>query len=277
MTSCQSTPAGSSRRALLLVNSSDGSIMPTVTEALDATIEHLRPADPERLQRAFDALPRLSASNVGVRNTYGGGRGSASYKVFAGSGVDRGMGEADTAQAAIGHAMAQVGEGAGSAAYNTGFAVEKAKVWESGYVPLREYDGALMDFADRYWSSAEIVGPLLPAVARGLRLDSFPEVPVAAIEMRPLLLASEWTTLDGFPIGRLDLQHDLTSASGQQLTFAAVRPDTGATEWSGYLDTQGNVVDVDSPASVRRGHQTPRLLAGLLSAMPRRCTSSTVR
>jgi hypothetical protein len=203
-----------------------------------------------------------------VRNTYGGGRGSASYKIFAGSGVDRGMREADTAQAAIGHAMAQVGEGAGSAAYNTGLAVEKAKFWESRYVPLREYDSALMDFADRYWSSAEIVAPLLPAVARGVRLDRFPGVPVAAIEMHFLLLASEWTLLDGFPIGRLDLQHDLAVVSGQQLTFAAVRPDTGATVWSGYLDTQGNVVDADSPTSVRRGHQPPRLLSDLLSTMP---------
>jgi hypothetical protein len=261
-------PTGASRRALLLVNSSDGTVMPTVNEALDATTEHLRPADPERLQRAFDTLPRLSVSNVGVRNTYGGGRGSATYKIFAGSGVDRGMREADTAQAAIGHAMAQVGEGAGSAAYNTGFAVEKAKIWESRYVPLREYDSALMDFADRYWSSAEIVAPLLPAVARGVRLDRFPEVPIAAIEMHPLLLASEWTTLDGFPIGRLDLQHESTDVSGQQLTFAAVRPDTGTTVWSGYLDTQGDVVDADSPVPVRRGHQSPRPLVGLLSAMP---------
>lgn len=261
-------PTGASRRGLLLVNSSDGTVLPKVVEALDATSEHLRPADPERLQRAFDVLPRLSVSNVGVRNTHGGGRGSATYKMFAGSGVDRGMREADTAQAAIGHAMAQVGDGAGSAAYNTGFAVEKAKIWESRYVPLREYDGALMDFADRYWSSADIVAPLLPAVARGVRLDKFPEVPVAAVEMHPLLLTSEWTTEDGFPIGRLDLRHQLADTSGEQLTFAAVRPDTGATVWCGRLDTNGDVLDVDPPVVVRRGHQTPRLLSGLLSANP---------
>ncbi|MBN7384528.1 type III restriction enzyme res subunit [Mycobacteroides abscessus subsp. massiliense] len=261
-------PKGASRRAMLLVNSTDGTIIPGVTEVLDATSEHLRAADPGRLQRAFDTLPRLSVSNVGVRNTYGGGRGSATYKTFAGSGVDRGMREADTAQAAIGHAMAQVGQGAGNAAYNTGIAVEKAKMWESRYVPLREYDGALMDFADRYWSSAQIVAPLLPAVARGVRFDNFPEAPVAAIEMHHLLLASEWTTLDGFPIGRLDLQHESTDASGQQLTFTAVRPDTGATVWAGHLDTQGNVVNADSPVSVRRGHQTPRPFDDLLSVMP---------
>lgn len=259
---------GPSRRPLLLVNSSDGTVLPTVYEALDATTEHLRAADPERLQRAFDTLPRLSVSNVGVRNTYGGGRGSACYKMFAGSGVDRGMREADTAQAAIGHAMAQVSEGAGSGAYNTGFAVEKAKIWESRYVPLREYDGALMDFADRYWSSSEIVAPLLPEVARGTRLESFPASDVAAIEMHPLLLTSEWTTLDGLPIGRLDLQHESTDASGQQLTFRAVRPDTGATVWSGQLDVQGIVADANSPTSIRRGHQSPRSLAEVLSTRP---------
>lgn len=259
---------GSSRRPLFLVNSSDVTVLPPIYEALDATTEHLRAADPERLQRAFDALPRISVSNVGVRNTYGGGRGSASYKMFAGSGVDRGLREADTAQAAIGHAMAQVNEGAGSSAYNTGFAVEKAKMWESRYVPLREYDGALMDFADRYWSSSEIVAPLLPEVARGVRLEGFPDSSVAAIEMHPLLLASEWTTMDGLHIGRLDLQYDSTDASGQQLTFKAVRPDTGATLWSGQLNVQGNVDDAEAPTAVRRGHQTPRPLAELLSTRP---------
>ncbi|OZC82328.1 helicase [Rhodococcus sp. 06-412-2C] len=259
---------GALRRALMLVNSSDGTVMPTINDILGSTIEHLRPADPERLQRAFDTLPRLSVSNVGVRNTYGGGRGSASYKMFAGSGVDRGMREADTAQAAIGHAMAQVSEGTGSAAYNTGFAVEKAKFWESRYVPLREYDGALMDFADRYWSSAEIIAPLLPAVARGVRLDTFPGARVVAIELHPLLLASEWALLDGFPIDRLDLQYESTNSSSQQLTFSITRPDMGEKIWTGCVDTQGNVADANLPIFVTRGHQTPRSLAGLLSTIP---------
>ncbi|MGW9264996.1 DEAD/DEAH box helicase [Gordonia terrae] len=259
---------GVSPHALVLINSGDGTVMPAIDAVLDLTSDHLRPADPERLQRAFDTLPRVSVSNVGVRNTYGGGRGSASYKMFAGSGVDRGLREADTAQAAIGHAMAQVGGGAGAAAYNAGFAVEKAKVWESRYVPLREYDGALMDFADRYWSSEEILAPLLPAVARGIRLDAFPAVPVVVTEMHIQLLTSEWTTSDGFPVGRLDLQHRSTEPSGRHVTFAAVRPDTGGTVWAGCLDIQGNVTDIDSPALVRRGHQNPRPLATLLSTMP---------
>jgi hypothetical protein len=86
--------------------------------------------------------------------------------------------------------------------------------------------------------------------------------------MHPLLLASEWTTLDGFPIGRLDLQHESTDASGQRLTFTAVRPDGGTTVWSGHLDTQGNVVDSDLEVLVRRGHQTPRPLDDLLSDYP---------
>ncbi len=260
--------AGSLRRALVLANTSDGAIMTTIKETLNATVEHLRTADPERLQRAFDILPRLSVSNVGVRNTYGGGRGSASYKMFAGSGVDHGMREADTAQAAIGHAMAQVSEGPGNGAYNTGFAVEKAKFWESRYVSLREYNGALMDFADRYWSSTEIIAPLLPAVARGVRLENFPEAPVAAIEMNPWLLASEWTVSNGFPIDRLDLQRVATEDSRQHLQFNLVRPDTAENIWTGYLDTQGGVTDTSSPVFVSRGHQSPRSIAHLLSSMP---------
>ncbi|TKV56866.1 DEAD/DEAH box helicase [Nakamurella flava] len=260
--------SGSAQGSLLLVNSSDERLLPAILLAVDDALNHVKTADPERLQRAFDTLPRLSVSNVGVRNTYGGGRGSASYKMFAGSGVDRGMREADTAQAAIGHAMAQVSERAGSGAYNSGFAVEKAKMWESRYVPLREYDGALMDFADRYWSLAAIVAPLLPEVARGARLESFPDSAIAAIEMHPLLLASEWTTMDGLPIGRLDLQHVPTGNEGQLLTIRAVRPDTGATYWSGTISVQGIAVDGATSGLARRGHQTPRSLADLLSTRP---------
>lgn len=259
---------GELRRSLLLVNSSDGTVISAIKGLLGATSEHLQLANPERMQRAFDTLPRLSVSNVGVRNTYGGGRGSASYKMFAGSGVDRGMREADTAQAAIGHAMAQVGEGAGNDAFNTGFAVEKGKFWESRYVPLREYNGALMDFADRYWSSTEVLAPLLPAVARGVRLASFPPCPIAAIELHPQLLGGEWITLEGLPVDRLSLSHVVASTSSRYLAFTAIRSDTGEQVWSGYVDTNGDVTDADQPVSVRRGHQSPRSLVALLSVWP---------
>lgn len=257
-----------SRRPLLFVNSSDATVMPAISGILDLKTRKLRPAAPERLHRAFDMLPRLSVSNIGVRNTYGGGRGSASYKMFAGSGVDRGMREADTAQAAIGHAMAQVGETEGTSAYHTGFSVERAKIWESRYVPLRDYDGVFQDFAERYWSSKDIVAPLLPSVARGVRLVHFPDCDVVTIELHPLLLTGEWTTLDGFQISRLDFQWRASTHGGSTLEFEAVRPDSGITLWVGLLDSDGTVSDAGAPVDIRRGYETQRTLAELLTAYP---------
>lgn len=257
-------------KGLLLVNSVDGVVRALVLDTLGATTDQRQPADPERLQRAFDALPRLSVSNVGVRNTYGGGRGTASYKMFAGSGVDRGLREADTAQAAIGHAMAQVSEGPGRGAYNTGFAVEKAKVWESRYVPLRSYDDLLTDFADRYWSATPIRNPLLPTVSRGTRLSSYPEAGAAAIEMHPQMLGSAWVTPDGFPVSRLDLRYDTVVHSGERLRLFAVRPDSDPeiVVWSGEIDIFGDVHDVSEPLLVHRGHQASRAFSELLSTTP---------
>ena len=262
------TTAGT--RGLLLVNSDDGSVRTLILEALQSTTEQRQPADPERLHRAFDALPRLSVSNVGVRNTYGGGRGTANYKMFAGSGVDRGLREADTTQAAIGHAMAQVSEGPGKGAYNTGFAVEKAKVWESRYVPLRAYDDLLADFADRYWSATPILNPLLPTVGRGSRLEAYPDNGVAAIEMHPQLLGSVWVTPEGFPVSRLDLQYDTITAGGERLRLTAVRADVDpeAVAWSGELDVFGDAHDVSEPLLVHRGLQASRSFAEVLSTMP---------
>lgn len=256
------------RSPLLLVNSSDATVVPTLGAALGMSVEHLRPAAPERLHRAFDVLPRTSVSNIGVRNTYGGGRGSASYKMFAGSGVDRGMREADTAQSAIGHAMAQVTNSPGANPFHIGFSVGKAKMWESRYVPLRDYDGIMMDFAHRYWSSSEVMAPLLPSVARGVRLDVFPNCDVVTIEMHPLLLGAGWTTLDGFPVDRLDFRCEPESVAPYYLDFTAVRPDTGAPVWSGQLNTLGSVSDGSSSVPVLRGYGGRRTLADLLASKP---------
>lgn len=256
-----------SARHLLLVNSNDGNMVRAIFQAIDASMEGLRSGDPQRLQRAFDTLPRLSVSNVGVRNTYGGGRGTASYKMFAGSGVDQGMRESDTAQGALGHAMAQVSEGPGQAAYNTGVAVEKSKVWESRYVPLRTYDEALVAFSSRYWSTAAVVNPLLPSVARGSRLDGFPAVPVAVIELHPLLLSTEWTLRDGFPVSRLDLRYVAQGSGDSQVCFVAVRPDTDAVIWAGRVDLLGDVHDDSDGVPLRRGNAHSSL-SEILSAAP---------
>jgi superfamily II DNA or RNA helicase len=255
-------------RSLLLVNSGDGNVVRAIFEAIGTSMDDLRSADPQRLQRAFDTLPRLSVSNVGVRNTYGGGRGTASYKMFAGSGVDQGMRESDTAQSALGHAMAQVSEGPGQAAYNTGVAVEKSKVWESRYVPLRTYDEVLVAFADRYWSTLAVVNPLLPSVARGSRLNRFPSVPVAVVELHPVLLSAEWTLSDGFPVSRLDLRYVAHGSGDSQVCFVAVRPDTGVTIWAGRVGLFGDVHDDSDGVQLRRGGARSTLSEVLSTAPP---------
>jgi hypothetical protein len=59
---------------LLLFNTGDTAFVREMLRILNAK-ELVQPADPTRLQEAFDSLERVSVSSVGVRNTYGGGRG----------------------------------------------------------------------------------------------------------------------------------------------------------------------------------------------------------
>lgn len=253
---------------LVLLNCDDGVVGRAVLEAIGAHQDQLRAADPERLQGAFDALDRISVSNVGVRNTYAGGRGQASYKMFAGSGVDRGMREADTAQAAIGHAMAQVNDGPGSSAYTTGFAIGRSRIWESRYVELRAYEEVMVDFAERYWSSERSTNPLLPSVTRGYRLQGYPESPVAAIELNPTLLGSGWQIESGTQVDRLDLRIRAGASSADSLPLEAFDLEHLTTAWSGELRSN-DVHDGDSgPLLVKRGHGPTRSFAELLAIYP---------
>jgi hypothetical protein len=92
---------------LVFVNTDDAAMVTALLGAIGVEAV-AKTADPARLQDAFDDLDRISVSNVGVRNTYLGGRGAPSYKMFAGSSVDRGLRAADTDRGALGHAMAQI-------------------------------------------------------------------------------------------------------------------------------------------------------------------------
>lgn len=84
-------PAATQGQAgVLAINSADQAMAASLIKKIGAE-GRLRRADPERLQDAFDSLDRISVSNVGVRNTYMGSPGVPSYKMFAGSGVDRGL------------------------------------------------------------------------------------------------------------------------------------------------------------------------------------------
>jgi hypothetical protein len=252
---------------LLLVNGADGQVTRVLLEAIGLEPGGLRIADPRRLQDAFDTLPRISVSNVGVRNTYAGGRGAPTYKTFAGSAVDRGLREADTAQSAIGHAMAQVQET--GTTYTTGISTGKGKFWEARYVPLRTYQDLLNGFAERYWSPAPDANPLLPDVARGSRIEAFPTSDVVAIEMNPNLVGFGWSTTGGTPIELIDLQ-PRAGSSTDRFTIEAIDLRTDTVVWAGYQDTNGEFFDEPSTpgCAVRRGYSTQRDFADLLSSQP---------
>ncbi|WP_133799473.1 DEAD/DEAH box helicase [Kribbella caucasensis] len=259
----------SHEQGLLLVNGENGQVTNELLKALGVEREHLRIADPALLQGAFDTLPRLSVSNVGVRNTYAGGRGAPTYKTFAGSGVDRGLREADTAQAAIGHAMAQVEEE--NSTYTTGIATAKAKFWEARNVPLRLYQDLLNDFAERYWSTELAANPLLPDVARGLRLAKFPSGDVVLVELNPDLIGRGWTVANGTPLETVDIELD-TSAARTADVFPLKATDQLRNEviWRGHQDVLGDFHDAQDtpPCIAQRGWATRRSFSELLDLQP---------
>ncbi|MFC4613457.1 DEAD/DEAH box helicase [Cellulomonas algicola] len=258
-------PEGGAGPGLLFINSTDHLVRQLLEKRLGTAAASLRPASPESLHGAFDALTRLSVSNVGVRNTNVVARqGSASYKTFTGSGVDRGLREVDTASGAIGHAMARVSGGAGS--YTAGIAIEKAKMWESRYLSLIQYEDAIARFASRYRSSDVAYLPLLPAVSRGRAVRAFPDEPGAA-EWHPDLMGGD-RTYAGEPVEYMDLRMVWEESTSEKVVLELrQRQDDVPPLWRGEQALDGQVVDTDGSLSVRRGAAYEDL-ADLLSEFP---------
>ncbi|WP_158097196.1 DEAD/DEAH box helicase [Cellulosimicrobium sp. KWT-B] len=257
---------------LLLVNSENRAIGKAILRALGVRDGDTRGANPSRMQASFDALDRVSISNVGVRNTYAGGRGAPSYKTFMGSSVDRGMREVDTAQGAVGHAMAQIEEYGST--YTGGIATEKSKYWEGRYVPLPEYQRVIKHFGSRYQSSARVINGLLPGLVRGDRLESFPEshVGVVAVELDYSLLGHGWQSGEGTPFELLELDLDPNgSRSGESLPIVARDLRMGVEFWRGFQGLDGAFYDsvhiADRPTVVRGGG-APRVFSDVLTANP---------
>lgn len=69
--------------------------------------------------------------------------------MFAGSGIERGISEADTNSRALGHAMAQVEAAASGRPVTAGMAAGKSKYWETRYLGLREYEAFSAELASR--------------------------------------------------------------------------------------------------------------------------------
>jgi superfamily II DNA or RNA helicase len=229
--------ANTTKPDLLFVNTHDDGMIGNLLQVVDPD-GALRRSDPKSLQDAFDSLERFSVSSVGVRNTFAGTPGTPSYAMFAGSGVDRGLREADTSNRALGHAMAQVAPSEGGS-INAGMASSKSKYWETRYLGLRAYESFSVELAGRYWFPRTTVsGPLLPNVAKAIRTDAFPPSAPIAAEFNPSLLGRGWTLSDGRALENLDLQVDPTEST------------TASTLWLQIVDSR------DPETLIWRGHQT---------------------
>ena len=239
---------------LLFVNTQDRGMVSKILAVLDPD-SVLRNSDPARLQDAFDSLERYSVSSVGVRNTFAGTPGIPSYAMFAGSGVDRGLREADTSSRALGHAMAQVSPAEGGST-NAGMAAAKSKYWETRYLGLREYEAFSVELAGRYWfPRITASGPLLPNIARAIRTEEFPSSDFIYAEFNPSLLGRGWALADGRPLESLELRQDSSRPpSPNQISLEIVDPrHPSDIVWSGQQDVQGRFQTRVSSSPVNRG------------------------
>jgi hypothetical protein len=237
---------------LLLANSDNVLIMKEMLTRLDPDLERTL-GSPRRMQESFDSLKRVSVSSVGLRNSYGGQVGQASYKMVAGKGVDRGMREADTSFGTLGHAMAQIDGELG--AVTAGVATGKGKYWETAYSHLLEYDAFLTSLAERYWfPPAAPGGPLLPQINRGARLEELPSAHPIAAEVDGGLMGTGWADAEGRPLDCLDLVADAAErdATGlrSRLALRLVDPSSDSVLWTGWQDLQGDIVTDTSGCGV---------------------------
>lgn len=249
---------------LLFLNTQDAHIAREIRRVLDP-LTHLQLGKPDAMQEVFESLDRVSVSNVGVRNTHRGAAGTTTYATFAGSGVDRGLREADTQGRGLGHAMAQVFR-AGSTV-TAGFSAAKAKYWETRYVSLVEYDDLIADFATRYWRpQLSASGTFLPNVSRPTRTEAFASEGLIA-ELSPALRGEGWRLENHVPVEDLDIE--VTQTSNLSIGLNVIVPATGEIVWSGEQKTNGEYVQTSASLKVRRGEYRELIpLAHLLEKEP---------
>jgi len=262
------------RKDLLLVNSQTSAYQRALVEGVGGK-DRAHAADPQQLQLAFDSLPRTSVSSVGVRSTYGSTRGLPSYRMFAGSGIEGGLRESDTALTALGHAMVQVGGGGGS--FTAGVSTGKSKYWETRYAPLRLYEQFVSDFAARYWfPPAPPSGPLLPQINRGHRLTAWPTSEVLAVGLDYALVGAEWMVAE-VPLEMLDLwagqearAFGANAQSPDEVELAATVPDASGhtVVWRGVAKLDGTIEAASTDLVARRGYGNLTPLSELFSERP---------
>lgn len=260
-------PPRSDLSALLFVNSDDGSLTRDVLKIL-AIDDAVKAPDPGRLSEAFDSLSRESVSSIGVRTTYAG-RGTPSYRMFVGTGVDRGLRDADTAFSSLGHAMIQTSDADGS--FTAGVATAKGKYWETRYAHLREYMEFVSALAARYWfPPASTTGQLLPQVSRGKRLLTWPIVDPLAAEFDFGLIGTGWHTVGGTPLDRLEIRAGRPVTATQVLPLEVVEFETTGPRsiWRGQQDIDGVVQARGPDITVQHGLGMTTQLSDLMTDRP---------
>lgn len=256
------------RSHLVLLNAQDIRLLNAIREILDPA-NILRNGNPAFLQEAFDSVERLSVSSVGVRNTFAAVPGTPAYATFAGSGIDRGLREADTNGRGLGHAMAQVRIDSGQAT-TAGLAVNKSKYWETRYLGLRDFETFAVDLARRYWFPRPTEsGPLLPNVSKGERTDAF-HPPVIAVEFNPALLGASYALPDGRPLESLDIAPAAhPDATESQVYLRIYDPrDEGADIWLAEMAVAGHFTTLAGTEALHRGMGNPTTFSQLFEAHP---------
>lgn len=234
---------------------------------------------PERIDDYVNSLERISVSAIGVRNTNPAGRGTVGYRNFMGSGVDAGLRAVDVNRAALGHGNIQVVFTDGTS-INGGFAVEKAKIWMTRYLPLRHYAEWIEDAAARIWfPSIGPNGPLLPGIDRGRLFEAWPGTPPLVAEMDPKTFGRSYSILYNgkeYPLEIVDLRLPNIGNplnEGDALIVQATIPnhDGGNDDeiiiWEGQLQPSGNLIG-NSPLEVRHGYASSIDFAELLINNP---------
>jgi hypothetical protein len=163
---------------------------------------------------------------------------------------------------------------------NGGFAVEKAKIWITRYLPLRQFHQWIEDAAQRLWfPTVGPSGPLLPGVDRGRRLRNWPNARPLAAEMNPQVFGRSFTIVHSgreYDLEDVEL-HILNDGSplveGQLLNVQAIVPnsvddsDSGLVVWEGSMESSGGW-SATSTTIIRQGYAMTRNFVDLLNAYP---------
>jgi len=228
-----------------------------------------RRADPAHLNEAFDSLKRISVSSVGVRTTLTV-EGTASYRMFAGSGVDRGFGT-------------QIPRSVRSATRSSRQRIKAVRSRPASR-PAKPSTGrcgtrrcvsttSLFLGSPNGTGSDRLLGrSASPQVTRGKRLSVWPTAAPLAAELDYALVGTGWHTSSGVPLETLDVNvlpvGSLGVANQLPLELIAQSSTGPTTIWRGHQDLGGAITALGADIIIQRGIGFPYQLADVLTDRP---------